>query len=422
MAKKTIMRALKINEISGVDVPAQQGALVSIMKRAEGDAGSVLKSKPIVVEANVEKGGTVVLLSSPYEGHTHAVCIYPGDTGGMTTGGSKPSTIPGEHVIPHDHPWTMNADGTITIGENDGHSHVITDGSLLQALVATAASRMVSDVTCEVGKQDTAEQDECVPDASATNKADDTAGDEAGNSDVGNEEIIEMTDMEKQVAELQARLVKAEQLAGLNDAEKAHFAGLAGDAAEAFLAKSSDERSAEVSEAVAKAAEADPVVYTTLDGTELRKSAGEALVAMAKRADEAEAKLAKADQEAAEAKLAKRADDELSHLPGDTATRVAILKSVEGIEDEAVRTAALATLKAQDAGLAKAFETAGVEDEAVDANKSADGQVSGQAAMDELDSLAKAHSKSSGLSYVKAYDEVLKTEQGRALYAKSLGC
>ncbi len=37
-SKRTIMRSLQINEMSGVDVPAQEGAVALIMKRAGVDA------------------------------------------------------------------------------------------------------------------------------------------------------------------------------------------------------------------------------------------------------------------------------------------------------------------------------------------------------------------------------------------------
>lgn len=60
-----------------------------------------------------------------------------------------------------------------------------------------------------------------------------------------------------------------------------HFDGLPADAQDAFLAKSAADQQAEVESANAT----DPVVHKCLDGTEIRKSDGAAVLAMAKRMD-----------------------------------------------------------------------------------------------------------------------------------------
>jgi hypothetical protein len=55
MAKRRIITKLKIDEISGVDRPCQQGAVVTIMKRREDDAPIIkLKEPPMDFERTVD--------------------------------------------------------------------------------------------------------------------------------------------------------------------------------------------------------------------------------------------------------------------------------------------------------------------------------------------------------------------------------
>ena len=121
----------------------------------------------------------------------------------------------------------------------------------------------------------------------------------------------------------------------------------------AFLGKSAGDRQSEI---VAKNS-ADPIVYTTTDGIELRKSQGEAIISIAKSNDELRKTNNELMEKAAQASLEKRADTELSHIPGDVGIRAAMLKAIDAIPDETQRTGALAALKSKnDLGKA-AFQT-----------------------------------------------------------------
>ena len=209
------------------------------------------------------------------------------------------------------------------------------------------------------------------------------------------------------VAALQAQLARAQAVVALAAEERAHFDALPEDARTAFLAKSADGRRTELDAAVKAAADADPVVYTTADGVALRKSAGEAFIALAKSNDSLrkEADALRAEREAE--RLEKRAEFELGHLPGDLKTRAAMLKAIGGIEDESLREAAHDALKAQNEAMSKAFETRGHG-----------GEPSPGSPDDQLDKLAKAHAEKQGVSYQAAYADVLTSAEGRALYAK----
>ena len=352
MAKKRIMRALKINEISGVDVPAQQGAKAVIMKRAESPE-EFAKASALTTEVN---------------GHTHLIALHgPPDGVEMNAGHTG-------YVDSHSHPWIRNANGDIIIGAARGmdgraHTHEI-----------SIMSKTASD-------SGTIETDRSKAVADETEKTAQT------------------------VEDLTKKLEKANKIAALNDAEKAHYNTLDDAGKDEFLAKSADQRK-EALETIEKAkTEADPVVYKTMDGIELRKSAGEALVAMAKSNDALRKQNDELVEKAANAEFEKRADAELSHTPGTVQERAAMLKAIEAIEDKGAREASLNALKAGNSAIKGAFSTVGV---------SRNPEVS--TAEDSLESLAKAYQKDhSTLTYEQAYTEVLKTSEGRAAYAKSVG-
>ena len=132
--KKKRRRMIKfiINEISMVDNPAQEGALMTIMKRAD-DPLEVLVAEAFEEyqpkgRPDIEKTDSVPLLTSTEDGHTHLIWFW-GDKGGQT--GFAQSE--GEEQV-HDHPWVIGTDGLIEIGENDGHSHTVSAEAVMAAM------------------------------------------------------------------------------------------------------------------------------------------------------------------------------------------------------------------------------------------------------------------------------------------------
>lgn len=165
-------------------------------------------------------------------------------------------------------------------------------------------------------------------------------------------------ELEAQVAALTKSLADAEVLAKLSDDEKAYLADLKDEDAEKFKKATADERAKQMQ----KSAASDEV-YKTSEGREIRKSAvGEDVFAILKSQDEtlkaAMAEVAKSAEHAQTVELTKRAEDEFKHLPGDTVAKVAVLKFAAGA-DEATRTALETMLKAADAALAPAFAEIG---------------------------------------------------------------
>ena len=201
-------------------------------------------------------------------------------------------------------------------------------------------------------------------------------------------------------------------------------------AQDAFLAKTEAVQTAEVEKAVAdakkaaddaaaEAAKADPVVHTTTDGLEIRKSDGAGVLALAKARDadavkiaeltEANAGMAKA---AAQSTYEMRAEDELKHLPGTLQQRAALLKAAEGIEDEETRKAAVDALKAQNKAMAPAFGTVGTGGGAII-------KADGDDPQGQLNDLATAYRKDKeGVTIEQAEAAVLKTPAGAELYSQ----
>jgi len=212
------------------------------------------------------------------------------------------------------------------------------------------------------------------------------------------EELAE--DLKKVNAELETQKKYGE----LNDAEKAHYAKLGEDEQAAFLDKSGDERG----KILAKAQEADAVVYTSDDGTEYRKSDDPRLVAMAKERDEDRKALQSVTEKLDGAEYEKRASEDLKSLPGEQTVKVAVLRAVDGIKDEETRKAAHEMLKSHNSAMEEAQTTKGTKDATI------------MDAEQELDKMAKDYSKEHECSYATAYDEVCKTERGKELYEQTV--
>lgn len=164
-------------------------------------------------------------------------------------------------------------------------------------------------------------------------------------------------DAADEIKKLRSDLAEVTAKAGMSDSEKEHMAGLSGADKMKFMQASPEDRKKMMS----KAADADPVIYKAADGTEFRKSDGDKVVALAKRADESE-KLAKAETEKREiAELSKRADDELKFFSEDVAKRDDKIEALRGIEKmpEAPRAALLKMLQVGGKAVSAAFDKIG---------------------------------------------------------------
>ena len=186
-----------------------------------------------------------------------------------------------------------------------------------------------------------------------------------------------------------------------------YYKGLEEPTQETFLAKSATLQAAEVQNAQL----ANAVVHKDRNGIEYRKEDDPRLVQMAKDADEQALAIKKMQTDNSDLKLQKMADD-YKFLPGDDAARMALIKAVDGIPDETLKKGAFEILKSKNTANGRMFQTDGTSMHG--ANEII------QKAETDLDDMVKKHMKdNSGMSFEKAYDEVLQTPDGAQLYEQT---
>lgn len=204
------------------------------------------------------------------------------------------------------------------------------------------------------------------------------------------------------VEAMQKQIVLLTALSAMSDMSKSHYATLDDAGKEAFAKSSVSAQEL----AVTAAADADAIVYTAKSGDVFRKSDDERMIAMAKREDAAIEKTAKLEAEAQDSRLAKQASIELSHVPGEEVDKIAMLKAIDTIGDVEQKSRIMSILAAQNGSMVKAFEVQGTQVAKTKADANAD-----------LDTMAKAYQTEHSVPYTQAYDAVLCTSEGAALYA-----
>ena len=328
--RRRIMHSFKIDEISAVDRPAQEGALITIMKRLGAEYHEEKQD-------NVDK-----VLPSRRSGESEQAFVGR---------------------------FLENEQARIDFPDRDQ-----------RLAVALGRAR---------GRRRTGEDD--------GNKSKSQKKEESSMSD----EITEKAynELKAENKELQSQLDTLSKVSVLTDAEKTHYNGLKEEEQTAFLEKSSEERSSILAE-IEKAVQAeDPVIFKAADGTEYRKSDDPRLVTLAKTADERHEELMEAKAKAENEALNKRAQTDLSNLPGTVEVHVELLRAVDQIADESKREEALRALKAHNAKLNKAFETYG----SVSAQETVQSR---EDAEKKLDELAKAYQKEHSVDFYEAYSKV----------------
>ncbi len=391
-AEKNVMEEFQIDFLSPVDRPAQAPAQAVLMKR-QGDA------KPGDI---VWKGDTPGIMTSEDEGHAHIVWLW--GTAGETT----MQRLEGEEGH-HDHPWTLEPDGSVRIGANAGHSHTIDPTRVTAALVEMQKRLSEEDEPEETdppeAKKGSGEYDDATSGDSGRRRR--RRGARKGEDD--------MPADEKTLKALEAKIEKADErnallglLVGMTDVEKAHFDGLDDAAKPEFATSTHDERAALI-EKVEKARNADdPVIYTCTDGTQIRKSHGDMVALLAKRADAADARADAAQKVAKVADLRKRAEDTMGNLPGTLEEHVSHLEAIDSIEDEDAREAALKAIRVSNSNLAKGFQRVGSASGGQDLEQGG--------AMAKLDDMAEQIAKRDNISKPEAMQKALATPEGEALY------
>tara|TARA_R110002167_G_C12707228_1_gene655175 strand:- start:65977 stop:67146 length:1170 start_codon:yes stop_codon:yes gene_type:complete len=378
---KSVFESMTLDEISAVDRPAMPTALASIMKRApESDD----KLNPF---------GKRALLTTPTNGHQHLLSdevgpemrAMSGQTGGEQDGDDRF----------HSHPWMIDpSTGSVVIGEVNGHTH--------QVLLSSQGGAQPN--ILDLSKQ----AEDGVPDSTDASTSSGVPADSVGNvpheatMSEKNDQIDIDPSVAKQLEDLTKRAERAELVSQLNDAQTGIFKSLDADGQDAFLALSPEARQGEV----AKAADADAVVYTDSVGVDYRKSDDSRLIDLAKAFDKEKEKREEKEEEAKKVDLVRRAND-LQHLPGDLEARVGILKGIDALP-VAEQGAALEALKSANEAMSKAFERAGTS-----------AVPTGENPIDVIAKRLREANPSLTLEMAKA--DALDTPEGAAAYAKSLG-
>lgn len=158
------MHKFRIDEASFVDEPAQEGAQSLFMKRAvepESDEGfcdyakrsfpdlsdSTTKADVLVesLEGYAKGHGAVPVMTGEAEGHAHLVWL-DGSRGGETT-----MQMSSGETVHHDHVWTINADGSLTVAAGSGHTHTADATAVMAAMQELLLTQVdVSDAVVDV--------------------------------------------------------------------------------------------------------------------------------------------------------------------------------------------------------------------------------------------------------------------------------
>lgn len=399
---KRIMREFEIHEISGVDNPAQVGARALIMK-------SVSKQLPMPMDgedcdmymARFMEDETAKAQYGDEEQRRHA---------GMNLFAMKDVTDTSGADLSRARKREFSSEQREELAESgeampDGSFPIENAEDLRNAIQAFGRAKNPEAVAKHIRRRAKAlGLTELLPDegrlASIIGKMEAAAGGEENTM----ADDVALKVAEQRLTELQAQIALFKSIAEMTDAQKAHYNGLS-EAGRSEFVKLAPERRAEI---VTAAKAADPVVYTSADGTEFRKSDSAVLVAMAKRNDELAAELVAAKAARDNDRLEKLAGETMSHLPGELTVKTTLLRAVEGIADEKLRKGALEILTAAESAFSGGFEVIGVS--------SAPQSTSANARLDEM---AKAEAAKSNVSYEQAYAKSLQTPEGRRLYREA---
>lgn len=377
-ARKRRRRVTKfrINETSIVDRPAHAPARVAIMKRAGDNSGESM------TDPELQKR---LAMTSTEDGHAHLVVGVSSSTDGLAEVRAGSTSFDDGHS----HSWLMDDAGNITIAEADGHTHGI---SLLIQKDLTPEDEAALASLLSKGNE-------------ASNKDADPVGisSEENMSKQENQVADETAAVQAKLDELQKRAERSDAVIALSPDQRQHYDVLKGEDQDEFLSKSSEQRDG----ILKNLQDADPVVYTSTDGREFRKSADSNFVVEVKRNDELQKKLAENEATTKRSDIEKRASDELGNLTGDIEAKADLLEAVDGI-DVKKREAVMEILKSKDAGMELAFKQIG--NKGSSETTSAEGVIEGIA--------KRIGEQDSKLTSAQAYNKALDTAEGQQAFAQ----
>ena len=364
--RRKIMVAFKLNEISAVDTPAQEGARMVLMKRHD----------------ETEKGYSdlVDVFTSSVDGHQHGIRVREGYDGECAR--IEVSYATGEESESHDHQVMRGPDGGLVLSENAGHTHAL-DADLVQQALLTMMIGKVQETPVDPGGS---------ADDVGTQSTEDAMTDK-----IAADHAAELQKRDATIANLQLVI-------GLSPEHRAYYDSLPLAKREDFLTSTDAAKAAFIEAAKA----ANPVVYTAADGTEYRKSDDPRLVKMAEERDADRKEAAAMRLETENVRFEKTADELLGLLPGEKAEKIALVRAVAKIDDEPTRAGVHKLLAAANKICTMAMTTIG---------KAAPVAVDSASAESVLQAeIRKLREADPNLSEAQATSKLMDTAAGQALY------
>lgn len=373
--KGRVFRTFKIHEISLVDRPAQEGATVGVVKRA-------------IAEHALAKA---VKLTAAEQGHQHVVYLDDVGKGDYCT-----TTYDYAEGAEDTHNHRVVIEGSkIVLSMNAGHTHEFSMPRGWKPTVPAPVENPQPGVQTIAAKNDESTETIVTTDLTSKNAT-------SSVKPSTNPQEPQMTP--EQIAELNARLARAEKMAELSDSQKLYFGKLAPADQTAFLAKSAKDRASEVETAIVHKAEDGTVYFTTDDPR---------LVSLVKTNETLAKSAHTANQYRLDAEAVVVAKSHLGNCSGEDPVKVAVVKALNGIADEKVRDAAFVMLKAADAAVANLGKSVGHS--VVGQNNPSNAEQAFYSKRDEFAKSANLPMATDGEKAV-ATRKFMQTQEGAALY------
>jgi hypothetical protein len=335
MATRRKLTRIRLDKIAAVDLPCQEHATVAIIKRAPGDPTLAIAKKTFEEALNaqlvserisdvfwrafdnqyaVREAFRTALADELAEGGD-GTAATAGFTAAMQTIAQTAATLAREAG--------QNADTNLESAVEQAVEKWLVQQEEQTMKITTKAALTAAVSAFAIAKSTVADANAIIDAAVALDAVDALDANEdlakmAKARSTGNDQVVK--GLQREVAILK-----------MADPIRKHFDGLDAAGQTAFLALSADDQNA----AVEKANATDPVVYTTADGVELRKSDGAAAVLMAKRLDEQAAEIAVLKSDRQGDAIEKRARTEFPNVALATATSMLKTAAQLGLDTDA---------------------------------------------------------------------------------------
>lgn len=417
------------NSAGDINLVHLRAACADIPKSSLADALKTklqMRAEKLLAKQHSKRVSKQASLTSETDGHVHTIDLDDPSDGWRDTLSTSYQTSAGA-TGQHCHAWTCDpTTGAITIAMDSGHDHTV--DAVVPAEVLAQAAELDADPKCSKCGAECDDGNRFCPSCGAPMDGSAISDDKPASPTVlaismrapaGKSPLttpaptVKGNSQEKPLMDLKFAKMLATALL-LPEAQRTHVAKLAAEepaALQAFLSLDAASREDATNAALA----ADPVVYTTKTGGQIRKSHGEMAKSQAEQIDRQaeqiatqESVLAVAKARTEQAELEKRAVEIIPLIGKSAGARVAILKGVSAITDEALRTEAMEALKGANAAFAQLGKASGTD---------GGGEPTGNDPKSIFNAELAAFAKSVSKTAAMATGDFIRTERGSELYA-----